>query len=134
VEVSYPFGFGLSYTTFAFSNISVAPVDYPGERRRLVSVDVKNTGTRAGAEVVQLYVHPVAPPVARPTKELKGFKKVTLAPGESKRVEILLDERSFSYYDPAKKGWFVAPGDYEIQVGNSSRNVLLRTTVVMNAH
>jgi beta-glucosidase len=134
VEVSFPFGFGLSYTTFAFSNISVAPVDYPGERRRLVSVDVKNAGTRAGAEVVQLYVHPVAPPVARPTKELKGFKKVTLAPGESKRVEILLDERAFSYYDPARKGWVVAPGDYEIQVGNSSRSVLLRATVVMNAH
>lgn len=129
LDVSFPFGFGLSYTTFAMANISVVPVDYPGRRRMLVSCDVRNTGTRAGAEVVQVYVHPVAPPIDRPAKELKGFKKVFLLPGESKRVEMLLDDRSLAYYDATRKDWVVAAGEYEILIGNSSRDTQLRASV-----
>jgi len=131
VDVAFPFGFGLSYTSFALSNMSVMPVDYPGHRRFLVSVDLQNTGARAGAEVVQLYVHPIGSPVDRPEKELKGFRKIFLAPGEKKTAQFILDDRSLAYYDVVKKDWNVAPGEYEIQLGNSSRNISMQTTITV---
>jgi len=129
VDVSFPFGHGLSFTTFALSNIAAMPADYPGHRRYMVSLDVQNTGSRSGAEVVQLYVHPVASPIDRPEKELKEFRKVLLSPGERKRVEFMLDDRALAYYDEGKKSWVVAPGEYEILMGNSSRNISLRTRI-----
>ena len=129
VDVSFPFGYGLSYTTFALSNIGAMPADYPGHRRYIVSLDVQNTGSRSGAEVVQLYVHPVSSPVDRPEKELKEFKKVLLAPGERKSMQFVLEDRALAFYDTGKKSWVVAPGEYDILVGNSSRNISLRTRI-----
>jgi beta-glucosidase len=131
VDVDFPFGFGLSYTTFALSNAAAMPVDYPGHKRFLVTVDLQNTGPRAGAEVVQLYVHSIGSPVDRPEKELKGFRKIFLGSGEKKTAQFILDDRSLAYYDVSKKDWTVAPGEYEIQLGNSSRNILLRTTITV---
>ena len=126
-DVTFPFGYGLSYTTFAFSNLVITP----GKKTLPVSVqvDIRNTGTMAGAEVVQLYVHDDHSKVERPPKELKGFEKVMLKPGQTKRVTFMLDKRSFAYYDVQRKDWNVDPGNFEIQVGNSSRDIKLTGTV-----
>ena len=121
IEPLFPFGFGLSYTTFAIKNLSV-PQQAPAGQPVRVSVDVTNTGKRAGAEIVQIYV---ASPAAagEPPRQLRGFQKVALAPGESKRVTIQLDERAFSIWDTGKNGWAVVPGQYVIHAGDSSRNL-----------
>jgi beta-glucosidase len=126
-DVTFPFGYGLSYTTFAFSNLVIRP----GKKTLPVSVqvDIRNMGTTAGAEVVQLYVHDDHSKVERPPKELKGFEKVMLKPGQTKRVTFMLDKRSFAYYDVQRKDWNVDPGNFEIQVGNSSRDIKLTGTV-----
>jgi beta-glucosidase len=121
IEPLFPFGFGLSYTTFGYSNTV--------EKNGHMLVDVKNTGARDGAEVVQLYVEPVKPSVERPLKELKGFAKVILKAGETKTVEIALDPHAFAFYDPAKKAWVAEAGEYRLQVGASSRDI--RGTVTM---
>jgi beta-glucosidase len=92
---------------------------------------LKNTGTRAGAEVAQVYVAPVASVVPRPPKELKGFVRISLSPGEEKTATINLDRRSFAFFDPAKNDWVVTPGDYQIQIGASSRDVRLSQTITM---
>jgi beta-glucosidase len=97
----------------------------------LVETTVTNTGERAGAEVVQVYVHHREPSVERPVRELKGFEKVELEPGDSEMVTIELDESSFQYYHPDELEWVLESGEYEIQVGNSSRDVKLRADVVM---
>ncbi|RPI25789.1 MAG: hypothetical protein EHM61_13460 [Acidobacteria bacterium] len=121
----FPFGHGLSYTAFEYSDLSISPVRMrPGERVS-VSFLLKNAGARAGAEVVQLYVEPVRPPVERPVRELKRFQKVSLNPGESKRVTLDLDESALAYYDDAQRSWVAAPGDYRIAVGASSRDLRL---------
>jgi beta-glucosidase len=91
-----------------------------------VLFEIKNTGKVAGAEVVQLYVHAKNPSVMRPEKELKGFKKVFLKPGEKQTVTIPLDQRAFAFYDPAKPGWVAEAGDYQIQIGSSSRDLRLK--------
>ena len=91
---------------------------------------MKNTGKRAGAEIAQLYVAPVNPPVERPLKELKGFQKVFLAPGESKKVTITLDRRSLAYYNAEAGTWDVARGPYRIQIGSSSQNIELQRELV----
>jgi beta-glucosidase len=133
LDVSFPFGFGLSYTTFSLSNMSVKVSDAAGDVRIAVSLDVQNTGDKAGAEVVQLYVHPPASPVDRPDKELKGFNKISLAPGEKKSVQFELDNRSLAYYDVSKKQWSVVQGTYEFLAGNSSRNISLRGSAQVNS-
>lgn len=126
VEPLFPFGFGLSYTTFAFSHLTVSPMGADGTVH--VAVDVKNTGTRAGAEVVQVYV--AAPADAgEPAKQLKGFSKVSLQAGESRRVSVALDRRAFAIWDDEEKRWADAAGSHEILVGNSSRNVPLRARI-----
>ncbi len=128
IEPLLPFGFGLSYTTFAYSALRVPRTAAIGKPVR-VAVRVKNTGERAGKEVVQVYVSDRASSLPRPPKELKGFAKVALRPGESKVVEFVLDERAFAFYDPYEKRWVVEPGEFEILVGSSSRDIRAKATV-----
>ncbi|HEX5707735.1 MAG TPA: glycoside hydrolase family 3 C-terminal domain-containing protein, partial [Pyrinomonadaceae bacterium] len=126
----FPFGHGLSYTTFAYSNLSIKAVagraTEPSGPRYEVSFDVRNTGARAGADVAQVYVGGVRGRVERPAKELKGFAKVHLRAGESRRVAVFLDARSLSYYDADARRWHAEPGVYDVLVGRSSQQIELR--------
>jgi beta-glucosidase len=92
----------------------------------MVSVDVTNTGQRSGSEIVQLYIRDIESSLPRPLKELKGFEKVWLKPGEKKRVDLELDTSALSFYDPARKAWVAEPGEFEVLVGSSSRDIRLR--------
>jgi beta-glucosidase len=123
----FPFGFGLSYTRFAYTGIraAVSSFDASGNNTITVEVTVKNVGTRAGKEVVQLYVHEQAPAVARPPVELRAFDKVALAAGEEKTVHFTLNRRAFAYFDAPTNTWAVQPGAFEIRVGGSSRDLPL---------
>lgn len=125
IEPLFPFGHGLSYTTFDYSNLTFDRLSLTDTETLTVSVAVTNTGDRAGQEVVQLYVRDVDSDVLRPDRELKGFDKVMLAPGESKTVIFKLDKRSFAYYDAAYGEWTVESGAFEIQIGRSSRDIVL---------
>ncbi|MCD7890841.1 MAG: glycoside hydrolase family 3 C-terminal domain-containing protein [Ruminococcus sp.] len=125
MDVLFPFGYGLSYTDFEYSNLSVQTDGCNAD----VSVTVTNTGSVAGREVVQLYVHDCESSVIRPVKELKGFEKIELKPNESKTVSFHLDHRSFAFYSTEIHGWFVESGDFEIMIGKSSRDIVLSETV-----
>jgi len=125
VPVRYPFGFGLGYTTFGYSDLVVS------RDGRDVAVTVTNTGERRGAEVVQVYVSAPAVPVRGPVRELRAFDKVWLEPGESRRVNLRLTDRAFSHWDSPSSDWIIERGDYEIQVGPSSHDLLLRETVTL---
>jgi beta-glucosidase len=129
----FPFGYGLSYTSFSYSNIAVKIVNGSALAPEVeVSLDIKNTGLAAGAEVAQLYVHDSAPKVARPEAELKGFSRVELAPGETKRVSFRLDKSAFAFYDEGIHDWRAAPGAFELRVGASSRDVRLKKNIELN--
>jgi len=125
----YPFGFGLSYTTFQYSNLRASSDTVKGTGEITVSVDVKNTGTRAGDEVVQLYVKHLDSAVERPLKELRGFERVTLQPNETRTVKIPLKGKELTYWDAAKHSFVVEPGKLNLMVGASSADVKLETTV-----
>jgi len=125
----FPFGFGLSYTSFSFKNIRLAKKTIKRSGSTTVSVDVANTGKRAGAEVVQLYVRDRASSVTRPVKELKDFQKVWLKPGESKTVQLEITPESLAFWDVNMK-YVVEPGEFEIMVGNSSRDADLQKMVL----
>jgi beta-glucosidase len=127
----YPFGFGLSYTTFSFSRLHV-PATAASGSTVTVSFDVTNTGSAAGAEVAQLYVSDPSAKATRPERELKGFEKVRLAPGETKHVTLNLDARAFSYWDNAVHKWTVDPGKFAILVGDSSENTPLHADLTLN--
>lgn len=129
LEVAYPFGHGLSYTSFEYSQLRAVVSDDGPEPRVEVSVTVANTGARAGAEVVQLYVGDPVASVYRPLQELRGFVKVSLEPGERREVKIPLDARAFSYWHPARREWVVEGGEFELLVGASSRDIRLTATV-----
>jgi beta-glucosidase len=126
IEPLFPFGYGLSYTTFEYGNLKIQKT---GEMTYIVSLDVKNTGKTAGQEVVQLYVSQKKCSVERPVKELKGFAKVDLMPGETKTIEIQLDARAFQFYHPEKKQWTAEAGEFEILIGASSRDLRLKDTI-----
>ncbi|MFA6356764.1 MAG: glycoside hydrolase family 3 C-terminal domain-containing protein [Candidatus Omnitrophota bacterium] len=131
-KVMFPFGYGLSYTTFEYSNISVTPASVQGSNIDVeVSFDLKNTGERAGAEVAQMYIRDTEASVDRPVKELKGFKRVYLEPGETKRVAFKLDKRSLSFYDVKNKQWTAEPGEFEVIIGSSSRDAKLKGILVL---
>jgi beta-glucosidase len=127
IEPQFPFGFGLSYTTFRYSNLKLVESD-AGTNGTIVTVqfDIENVGVVAGAEVSQLYVHQSSPSVQRPEKELKGFKKVFLQPGEKQTVSIPFAQNAFAFYDPDKKGWDAEKGDFKILIGGSSRDIALQ--------
>lgn len=136
----FPFGFGLSYTTFHYGKLKILnTVAQILDQQVLLnggcqlSFDVTNTGQREGAEVAQVYLAKLHSDVLRPVKELKGFAKVTLRPGQTQHVEILLNDRAFSHYDVKTKQWFPDVGDYEILVGRSSADIVLRTKVMLPA-
>ena len=131
VEPQFPFGFGLSYTSFAYSGLKVTPGKIAGGQPVQVSVNVRNTGSRSGAEVVQLYVHDGHAKIDRPEHELKGFSRVELKPGETKTVHFTLDRAALSYWNPATKAWQADPGSFEIQIGASSRDIRERATLAL---
>jgi beta-glucosidase len=128
IAPQFPFGFGLSYTTFDYSDLKITPVRVSATTPVQVSVTVRNTGKRPGAEVVQLYVHDDQASVDRPVKELKGFSRVELKPGEAKTVSFTLDRSAISFYSPTKKAWVAEPGQFEVLVGASSRDIKLKGT------
>ena len=133
MDVAFPFGYGLSYTTFAYSNLKLS-MENPTEKDTvMVSTDVTNTGKSAGKEVVQLYIRDLTGSAIRPEKELKGFEKVFLEPGETKTVTMELNKRSFAWYNTKLHDWFAASGDYEILVGASSRDIRLTETLHLNS-
>jgi len=123
LPVLFPFGHGLSYTTFAYSNAKVSAKTFRDVDGLTVTVDVTNTGHMAGKEIVQVYVHDRACGLMRPEKELKGFAKVALQPGETKSVAIKLDFRAFAYYHPEYKQWITEDGDFDILIASSSAQV-----------
>jgi beta-glucosidase len=130
-KAAFPFGYGLSYTTFKYSNLSVAPQAADLSGPVTVGFDVTNSGPRDGAEVAEVYVGDTHARVPRPVKELKGFSKVMLKSGETRHIQVSLDRRAFSYYDVDKKDWAAAPGEFTILVGGSSENTPLRGTFVL---
>lgn len=118
-SVLFPFGYGLSYTTFQISDVSIT--DETDSPQISVSLNVQNTGTRAGAEVVQVYVSARSPRIRRPTKELKGFQKIFLEPGETKSIRLDLDKNyATSFWDEIRHSWESEKGTYDILVGNCS--------------
>jgi beta-glucosidase len=128
VAPRFPFGYGLSYTTFSFANLTTAP-DGGSAGMFNVAFDVTNTGDRAGATVAQVYVADPEGKVPEPPKQLKGFARVTLKPGETQHVTVALDPRAFAYYDVAAGKWAVAPGEYGVLVGGSSAEIALKGSV-----
>ncbi|WP_137596652.1 glycoside hydrolase family 3 C-terminal domain-containing protein [Paucilactobacillus kaifaensis] len=126
--VNFPFGHGLSYTTFKYDNLRVDP----DSNKIKVSFEITNTGDVAGDEVSQLYVQNSVSSIELPVRELKGFKKVHLNPGEKQTVQLLLDRRSFAWYDVESSTWRVDNGEYEINVGSSSRDLRLQQTINVN--
>ncbi len=125
VEPLFPFGYGLSYTRFSYSDLKLSAREMNQGDTLWVSFVVTNVGQRAGDEVAQLYVHDVRASVPRPPKELKGFARVHLEPGEEKTVEIPLDAKKLAFYDPAARKWVVEPGEFQVLVGASSRDIRL---------
>lgn len=129
MEVLFPFGHGLSYTDFTYSNMRISADCIKDTESITVSVDVTNTGNRAGKEVVQLYVGDKESKVIRPDKELKDFAKIALEPGETKTVTFILSKRAFAYYNTQIADWHVESGDFDIMTGKSSRDIVLTKTV-----
>ena len=127
----FPFGHGLSYANFEYSSIKLGSPYFTETEGVDVSFDLCNTGRRSAKEVAQVYVRDVQALLVRPEKELKSFVKIELAPGEKKTVGIHLDREAFWYYNPAKDGWNVEPGEFEILVGSSSRDLRLRVTATL---
>ena len=129
MDVLYPFGHGLSYTTFEYSGLQLSETEITDQDTLTATVTVTNTGSRTGKTVVQLYVSDVESTVLRPVRELKGFEKVELAPGEIKEVTFTLDKRSFAYWNEQISDWHVETGEFVIEIGQSSRDIALTETV-----
>jgi beta-glucosidase len=133
IEPLFPFGFGLSYTQFEYSNLRLEPSDRLDPFNVKVSFEIRNAGDRAGAEVAQLYVSAEQPAVERPVRELKGFAKISLLPGESTRTTLSLDRGSFSYFDSRTSQWKADPGRYEISIGASSLDLRIKRNLEIPA-
>ncbi|QJD85019.1 glycoside hydrolase family 3 C-terminal domain-containing protein [Cohnella herbarum] len=127
----FPFGHGLSYTSFEYSDLRINKSEITDAEELEVTVNVRNSGHRAGKEIVQLYVKDIESSVLRPIKELKGFEKVTLEPGEEKQVTFRLGKRAFAYYHVDLQDWYVESGEFEILIGKSSEDIQLSHTIVV---
>jgi beta-glucosidase len=125
IEPLFPFGFGLSYTRFEYSNLRLMPGRDAKDPVATAEFDVQNVGEREGAEVAQLYVQDEKPRLPRPLKELKGFRKVLLKPGEKQTISIPLERSSFAFYDPEQHGWAAEKGNFKILIGSGSRDIRL---------
>lgn len=133
MDVQFPFGYGLSYTTFEYSDLKLDKGSITDEEILTVSCKVKNTGERFGKEAVQLYVSDKVSSVQRPVRELKGFRKIGLMPGEEKEITFQLDKRAFAYYEEKIHDWFIESGDFQIEIGASSRDIRLSADVQVNS-
>ncbi|MDO4305189.1 MAG: glycoside hydrolase family 3 C-terminal domain-containing protein [Eubacteriales bacterium] len=133
MDVLFPFGYGLSYTTFAYSNLQVDRKEMDDTETVTVTVDVTNTGALAGKECVQLYVADKESTLIRPRKELKGFEKIELAPGETKTVTFVLGKRAFAYWNTELHDWHVESGEFEILAGKSSRDIPCRESIFVKS-
>ena len=133
MPVLFPFGYGLSYTTFAYSNAKVSKKTFKDADGVIVTVDVTNTGKLNGKEIIQVYVHDQKSGLVRPEKELKGFAKVELKPGETKTVSIPLNFRAFAYYHPAYRQWITEDGDFDILVAASTEDIRQKLTVTLKS-
>ena len=133
MDVLFPFGHGLSYTTFTYKNLMLDKNEMNDTDTLTVTVDVTNTGERYGKEVVQLYVADVISTAIRPVRELKRFEKVALAPGETRTVSFELGKRAFAYYEMRLHDWHVESGEFLIQIGRSSRNIVLEAPVTVQS-
>jgi beta-glucosidase len=133
IEPLFPFGFGLSYTTFEYSNIKVSTEDITDQSGLTVSVKIKNTGSIAGKETVQLYVNDEKCSLQRPEKELKKFTKILLAPGEEKEVTFTLNRSDFSYFDARRNLWIAESGRFNILIGASSRDIKLKKAINLSS-
>lgn len=133
IPVQFPFGHGLSYTTFDYSDMRVSASHFKDVDGVTVSVDVTNTGQVAGKEIVQLYVRDPESRLIRPVKELKGFAKLDLQPGETKTASFTLDSRAFAYYDPAYRQWITEDGEFDILIGASSADIRCQATVTLQS-
>ncbi len=133
IPVLFPFGFGLSYTNFSYSNVKVSAKTFKDVDGVTVTVDVTNTGNLAGKEIVQVYIHDQKSELVRPEKELKGFAKVELEPGETKPASIQLDFRAFAYYHPEYKQWITEDGDFDILIAASAVDIRHALTVTLES-
>ena len=132
MEVLFPFGYGLSYTNFEYSNLKISKNEIDDTEKVTVSVNIKNIGDVFGKEIVQLYISDKKSSVIRPEKELKGFEKIGLEPGEEKEVTFILNKRSFAYYNVDLGDWHVESGEFEILIGKSSREIVLKEVITVN--
>lgn len=133
MNVLFPFGYGLSYTTFEYSNLKVSSESIKDTDTLTVTVDVTNTGHMTGKEIVQLYIQDVESSVIRPIKELKGFEKISLEPNETKTVTFTLNKRAFAYYNVDIKDWHVETGEFNILIGKSSRDIVLSKSIMVES-
>ncbi|MDO5105892.1 glycoside hydrolase family 3 C-terminal domain-containing protein [Capnocytophaga sp.] len=131
IKPLFPFGHGLSYTTFRYANATLSKKTMTADESLIISVSIKNTGSKSGAEVVQLYIRDVKSSVLRPYKELKGFEKVYLKAGESKTVTFTIDKEALSFFDDKKHEWVAESGDFEVLLGSSSKDIRAKTTFTL---
>ncbi len=133
IQPPFPFGHGLSYTTFGYDHLQLSQPALAPDGSITASVDITNTGKRAGAEVVELYLRALHPKIDRPVRELKGFTKVALQPGETKTVQFNIQPRDLAYFDVSGHQWKADAGDYEVEVGASSRDLRQKSALQLNA-
>ncbi len=131
IQPLFAFGYGLSYSTFAYSNLNISSNKFSKDDKVEVTFTVKNIGTVDGAEIAQIYIQDIEMSHPRPAKELKGFEKVFLKAGQKKEVKIVLDSKAFSYWNPDIKKWYAEPGEFNILIGSSSDNILLEESIIL---
>jgi beta-glucosidase len=132
IKPLFPFGYGLSYTTFGYKNLRLSQAQFSPDGSVTASVDITNTGKRAGEEVAELYIHDLHPQIDKPVRELKGFSKIALQPGETKTVQFTIHPRDLAYFDTPGHQWKADAGKYEIEIGASSRDIRQKSVVQLS--